>query len=193
MKRFSLAVAAACLVLAAASADAQSTWSLDVRAGPAFPVQDLGAAELETGFGLEGTIAYRFAPHLAAYGGWDYHTFGTEDGTDTDVDETGYAFGLRFEHPFSGETGSGPALRLRAGGTYNHIEVENADGDSVADSGHGLGWEAGAGVTFAIGESVRLSPGVRYRALSRDLTIDEVTTDVDLRYLAAEVGVTWSF
>ena len=66
---------------------------------------------------------------------------------------------LRFEHPFSGKTGSGPALRLRAGGTHNQIEVEDADGDSVADSGHGLGREAGAGVTFAIGESLRSRPG----------------------------------
>lgn len=193
MKTMILPAVAGVLALTTAPADAQSPWSLDVRAGAAFPTADLGASELDTGFGFEGTVAYRFQRHLAAYGGWGYHSFGTGDATDTDVDETGYAFGLRFEHPFAGETGSGPAFRLRAGGTYNHIEVEDADGDLVADSGHGLGWEAGAGVTFPVGESVRVSPGVRYRSLSRDLTISDVTTDVDLQYVAVEVGVTWTF
>ena len=54
-------------------------------------------------------------------------------------------------------------------------------------------WEAGAGVSFALSEGLRLTPGVRYRVLSRDLEIDDVTIEVDLEYLAAEVGASWSF
>ena len=49
-------------------------------------------------------------------------------------EETGYAFGLRFEQPFEGAD-PGPAMLIRAGGTYKHIEVEGADGELAADSG----------------------------------------------------------
>lgn len=175
---------------------AQSHWSVDLRAGPAFPTQDAADADLDTGFGFEGTLAYHFLPHLAGYAGWDWHSFGAADplaGLDVDVEETGYVAGLRFEHPLAGESGPGPAYWVRAGATYNHIEIEGEDGEMVADSGHGIGWEAGAGISFAVSDGLRLTPGVRYRALSRDLEIDDVTIDVDLEYLAAEVGASWSF
>jgi hypothetical protein len=101
--------------------------------------------------------------------------------------------GLRFEHPFSGESGDGPAMQFRAGGTYNHIEIEDPDGDIVADSGLGLGWEIGTGVTLPLTGNWRVSPGLRYRALSRDVTIGSTTTGVDLRYVALELGFTWGF
>jgi opacity protein-like surface antigen len=179
-------------------ATAQDAWELDVRAGASNPTEDLGPDALDTGFGFEATIGYRFLPHLSAYGGWDWRHFEFEPevsfaGTDAGVEETGYAFGLRFEHPFSRERSDGIAFRVRAGATLNHIEIEDDDGEEVADSGHGLGWEGGAGITFPLTDALRLSPVVRYRSLSRDIDIDDVTTEVDLRYIAAELGVTWRF
>lgn len=196
MRRWTLGLTALGLILAAGSAHAQDAWTLDVRAGAALPTQDLGANELDTGFGFEGTLGYRVMPHLSLYGGWGWHRFGSSgaaNGTDLDFEETGYAFGLRFEHPFSGESGDGPAYRFRAGGTYGHIEAENPDGEIVTDTGHGAGWELGGGITFALGDAWRLSPGVRYRALSRDLTIGEAIIDAELEYVAVDLGVTWSF
>lgn len=177
---------------------AQGVWELDVRAGAAHPTQDIGDDALDTGFGFEATLAYRFLPHLAAYGGWDWRTFEFEEATTfagegVDLEETGYAFGLRFEHPFAGASGTGPAYRIHAGATVNHVELEDDAGDRVADSGHGLGWEAGAGVTFPLSDAWRLAPAVRYRSLSRDVDIDDVTTQIELRYVAAELGVTWRF
>lgn len=194
MRRYTMGFAMLFLFLGATFLQAQDPWTLDVRAGVAVPTQDIGEDDLDTGFGFEGTIAYRVLPHLSVYGGWDWHKFGSDAsfaGTDADFEETGYAFGLRFEHPFAGESGDGPAFRLRGGATINHLEVEDPNGDLVADSDHGLGWEAGAGITVPLSDDWQLSPGARYRSLSRDLTIDGVTTEVDLRYVALELGVTW--
>lgn len=196
MKKQAIAVAALGLVfaLAPSDVDAQRRWAFELRANAAVPTQDIGDDELDTGFGLEGTFRYRFLTHLGAYAGWDWIRFGADDafaGANMDLEETGYVLGLRFEHPFSGEepTGAGLAWWVRAGGTYNHIEVENSDGDMVADSGHGVGWEAGGGLAYGFAGSWSLTPGVRYRSLSRDVEIGGTTTDVDLQYVAFEVGL----
>ncbi len=168
----------------------QARWSLDLRGSVDFPTQSLGEADLNTGFGIEPTITYRFMPHLGVYAGWGWHQFTTDDmvvGNDMDVEETGYTFGLQFTHPIEGTSLS---YFFRAGGVHNHIEVENDEGDITADSGHGLGWQAEAGIVVSMNDHWSLMPGVRYRALSRDLEIENVTTNVDLNYIS--VGVSFS-
>ena len=183
-------------VLIAEPVNAQGPWTLDFRMGAALPTEDLGQDEIATGLGLEGALGYRFMEHLAAYVGWDWHKFAADQsfaGSDMDFEETGYAYGLRFEHPFSGETGTGTVYTLRAGRTYNHLEIENLEGDIIADSGHSAGWEIGAGTTFGLSDTWRVSPGARYRSLSPDVEVGGTTTEVDLKYVALEVGVTWSF
>jgi len=82
---------------------------------------------------------------------------------------------------------------LRGGVTFNHIELEDDDGELQSDSGHGLGYEVGAGVSLPVGQRVRLTLGGRYRALDRDLTVDSVTRGVTLAYATAELGLQWSF
>lgn len=187
-----LALLAALAVPAALTA--QDRWSVDVGAGAAFATQDLGDADLSTGVVFEGTLAYRLMPHLWVYGGWDWLHFQATNsfaGADVDFEETGYAYGLRFEHPL--RAGSDAAFRLRAGGTYDHIEVESADGAVSVDSGHGIGWEVGAGLAVPLSDTWRLVPGVRYRALSRDIGVGAVTTEVDLTYVTIDLGVSRTF
>lgn len=195
MRRTTTLILSTALLATATAAQGQNPWSVELRAHGAQPTADLGATELNTGFGFEVNGAYRFLPHLSAYAGWDWTRF-TADASpagDADFEETGYVFGLRWEHPFSGESGNGPAAWVRAGGTWNHIEVEDADGELVDDTGHGLGWEAAAGVSLAAGSNWRVTPAVRYRALSRTLQLDVTPEDVDLRYVTLEVGFRRSF
>ena len=111
-------------------------------------------------------------------------------GTDASFEETGYTFGLQFIHPI-GE--SDVSFLVRAGGTYNHIEVENKDGEIIIDSGHGLGWQAEAGLKIHMSENFSLLPSVRYRSLSRDIEINNTNTSVDLNYVSVGVGLSWSF
>ena len=177
MKKILLAATSLCLLLSASPVQAQSPapFELELKVGPAFTTQEVQGESLGNGFGAEATIAYWFTRRLAVYGGWDWRSFAPDRsfaGADTDIEETGYAYGLRFEYPFIVGRGSSPRLRLHAGATYDHIEIEDADGDLIGDSDHGVGWEAGAGVAFPVGD---------------------VTTDVDLEYVATEIAVSWSF
>lgn len=169
--------------------------TLDLRGAYAVPTADLDDAKLDAGPGFGATLALGVMPHLHLYGGWDWiHFANTGDsfaGSDLDFEETGYTFGLRFEHPIAA---SRVHYRLEAGGTYKHIEVEDADGEAVVDSEHGLGLELGAGVLMPLGSGDwRLVAALRYRSLDRDFEIGNVTTDASLRYAAIEVGISKRF
>jgi hypothetical protein len=186
----------ALILITAHNLSAQDRWSAELRPAVNFATQDFGNAELKTGYGFEAALGYRFMPHLGAYVGWGWHRFksdgasfaGTED---TDFEETGYTFGLQFIHPFN--VNSKLSYLLRAGAIYNHIEVENDAGDITADSGHGLGWELGAGIRADLGSGWNVRPQVGYRALSRDIEIGTTTTDVKLNYIALGVGIVKTF
>jgi len=182
-------VALVVTVALASDAAAQSRWSVEFRAGGAAPTEQLGSADLDLGVGMEVTGAYRLQPHLHLYGGWGRHDFHADEsfaGADMDVEQTGYAYGLRFEHPFN--ESSELAYRVRFGGTYEHLEID-AGGDPVANTDHGVGWEAGTGVIVPMGAAWRLTPGVSYRSLSREIVIGAATTKVELRYVRFDVGL----
>jgi len=194
MNRIIMAVGAVAVLAAASPATGQDRWAFELRGGVAFPTEDIGNDALGRGMGFDGTLRYRFLPHLALYGGWDWIGFSPDElsGTaDLDLEETGYTFGLRFEHPLAGDPGL--AGWVRAGATYDHLEIEVEDGDIIADSGHGFGWEAAAGVAIGAGARWSVTPGVRYRSLSRDLEIGGVTAGADLRYVMAELGLAVRF
>jgi outer membrane protein W len=193
MKKLLFTIAALTLLTVFNQSRAQNKWSLEFRPGVNYATQDIADANLELGFGTELTIAYRFMPHLAAYAGWSYNNFAVDQsfaGPGASFEETGYTFGLQFIHPIGK---SSLSYLVRAGGTYNHIEIENNDGDIIIDSGDGLGWQAEAGLVIPLSEKFSLSPSVRYRSLNRDIEINNVSTSVDLNYLSVGVGLSWSF
>lgn len=172
---------------------AQRNWSFEFRPGVNFATKKLGDASLKTGFGFEGTIAYKFMPHLGAYAGWSWNKFAADNsfmGRNLDFEETGYTLGLQFIHPIAK---SNIHYLLRGGAIYNHIETENSDGKIINDTGHGWGWQAGAGVAIPLGKRFMLTPELRYRSLSRDIKTGDGKTPVDLSYVSAGVGLSFSF
>lgn len=174
-------------------ATAQNRWSIELQTSGAFATQNLADADLGIGFGLEGTLAYRFMPHLSAYAGWGWSRFGSDQsfaGPNMDFEETGYTVGLQFMHPLGN---SRLSYYVGAGGVYNHIECENSSGDIIGDTGHGFGWQADAGIAFPLGSSWRLLPSIRYRSLSRDFELGATTTPVDLTYVGLQVGIARTF
>lgn len=195
MKRSILVVVAllAFFALYQTEVQAQNRWGAEFRSGVDFATKNIADADLKTGFGFEGSIAYRLMPHLAAYAGWSWNHFGVDQsfaGVDASFEETGYTFGLQFIHPI-GDLDINYLVRL--GGTYNHIEIENDNGDIIIDSGHGLGWQAEAGLVITLSENFSLLPSVRYRSLSRDIDINNINTSVELNYFSVGVGISWSF
>ena len=184
------ALLGALLLAAPTAASAQRQFSVELRPELGVPVSDLSDASLDAGFGFEIVAAYRIMPHVSVYGGWDWHRFSTDDFAgvvDADVEETGYAFGLRFQHPLGGsET---VAYRVHLGGMYNHIDVEDSDGELSQDTGHGLGWEAGVGAAFRLGDNWEVSPGLRLRSLERDFDAGSFgPVTATLQYVGIGVG-----
>lgn len=193
MKKLLLTFAALMLCTLFSQSFAQNSWSLEFRPGVNYATQDIEDADLGIGFGAELTVAYRFMPHLAAYAGWSYNNFAVDQsfaGTDASFEETGYTFGFQFIHPIGG---SNLSYLVRLGGTYNHIEIENNAGDITIDSGHGLGWQAEAGLVIPLSDKFSLLPSVRYRSLNREININNSNTSVDLNYVSVGVGLSWSF
>jgi opacity protein-like surface antigen len=193
MRKLLTGVVILILIFAPQAIKAQDRWNLEVRVGGNYATQELGDAELGTGFGFETTLSYAFMPKLAAYAGWGWNQFFEDEsfaGKDMDFEETGYTFGLQFMNSCKSLNFD---YLVRAGGIYNHIEVENSDGDIIDDSKHGLGWQVGAGVMVPLTRSWKIIPGVRYRSLSRELEDGSDNIDVDLNYISAGLGLSMSF
>lgn len=170
---------------------AQDKWNVAFRAGLNVPTKDLGVTKLKTGFGFDGAVGYRFLPHLFVNAGWGWNRFGSENAGNNDYEVTGYCLGLQFMHPIGS---SNLQYIVGAGAIYNHIEVENSDGDIIGDTGHGWGWQAEAGLGIPFGKRTRLIPSIRYQSLSRELKIGNAAgSDVDLNYFSVGLGFSWSF
>lgn len=193
MKKIIATIVTLIIILLTYNIEAQDRWNFELRNGASFSTNNFGDANLKTGFGFEGTIAYRFMPHLSVYAGWGWNKFSADNsfaGTEIDFEETGYTFGFQFVHPI-GTTNL--SYVIKAGSLYNHIEVENNDGKIISDSGHGLGWQVDAGLLIPIIKQLYLLPSVRYRSLSREITIDNQITSVELNYVSFGVGLSFSF
>jgi opacity protein-like surface antigen len=172
---------------------AQDEFSFEFRLNGSNVTSDITDADMDLGYGFEGTLAYRFLPHLAAYAGWGWNQFPTDNfipEVKTDFEETGYTFGLQFIHPF---TDINLNYIIRAGGIYNHIEIENEDGDITLDSGHGFGWQVGAGLLFQLNENLNLIPTIRFRSLLTDADLNSNNIELDLNYLSVGVGLSYIF
>ena len=174
---------------------AQDKWSFELRPGVNFPTTEVFDEDLNMGFGGEFTFGYRFMEHLGIYAGWGWNQFVQKNDAlqvdeDTDFEMTGYTFGLNFIHPINESSFS---YMVRGGGIYNHIEIENEAGDIVEDSGHGFGWEVGAGIQWDLGETFKITPQVGYRALTREIEMGDFTEEVDLNYFNVSIGFTKLF
>ena len=184
-------MAAALLILVCAgSAHAQSPFSFELRGGASIPAEDLGSSPLDAGGGFSFNVSARLLPHTLMYAGWDWNRLNMQTplpGADSHIEDTGYVVGLMFRHPMLNRVDGW----ARAGAIYSHMEVETEDGDALFDSGHELGWEAGGGLFIPVGQRFALTPGVRYRTFSAGL--DEGAGNVDLSYVALDIGLSYSF
>ncbi len=170
----------------------EKRFGFEVSTGASMATKKLGGSTLNPGVGFEGIFHYRFMPHLGAYGGWGWNKFGADEsfaGSNMDFEETGYVLGLQFKHPIGQRNTS---YYLRAGGLYNHIELEN-DGDVTHDSKHGFGWQLAGGFDFQLGKNWSLTPGIKFNALNRDVENEGVNVPLELNYLQVRIGILKKF
>ena len=188
-----IAVAVLALTLSGFAQEKEKRFGFELSGGASFATRELGGADLKFGFGGEGIFHYRILPHAGVYAGWGYNTFSAENsfaGNEIDFEETGYVFGLQFKHPI----GISPvSYYVRAGALYNHIELENTDGDIIGDTGHGFGWQAAGGVDIPLGRNWSLTPGVKFNSLSGDVNMEGTNTQLDLNYIQVRVGILKKF
>jgi opacity protein-like surface antigen len=177
------------------SADESNTsrWGFEFNLGGSFATRDLAGASLNTGMGFEGIFNYRFLPHTGLYAGWGWNKFSADNsfaGSHMDFEETGYVYGIHFKHPLKGTKLS---YYLRAGGLYNHIELENEDGNIIGDTGHGTGWQVAGGVELALSKKWNFTPGFKYNSLSRDVKFEGTTYSLQQDYFSLRIGFLRNF
>ncbi len=169
--------------------DNEKRFGVELNGDVSFVSSDLAGASLNTGLGFEAILQYRFMPFTSVYGGWGYSHFNSENsfaGADTDFEQTGYILGLQFKHPI----GNSPvSYFVRAGLLYSHIEMENNNGDIISDTGHGVGWQAAAGIEVSLGKNWSLAPGLKYNWLSGETDFEDANYQLDHRYVSARIGI----
>jgi opacity protein-like surface antigen len=179
----------ASLTLSSFAQENEKRFGFELNGGASIATRKLDDASLNIGFGFEGIFHYRFMPFTGVYAGWGWNKFASDNsfaGKNADFEETGYILGLQFKHPM----GNLPlSYFVRAGGLYNHIEIENADGDIIGDTGHGLGFQLAAGIDYSLGKNWSITPGLKFNYLSRDVEMGGVTTSLDHNYLSLRVGI----
>lgn len=186
------AIIMATLTLSGMAQEKNRRLGFELRPGASMSTVELGDTELKTGMGIEGTLQYHIWNGASVYAGWGWNKFASDEsfaGSNIDFEETGYVMGLRYMYKFPE---SPLDIFLRAGAIYNHIEAEDG-GDIIADSGHGWGWQAEAGLDIALGKGWKLRPGLKYQSLNRDLTVGNITRNVDLNYLSPGIGIAKNF
>jgi len=184
------------VALFTSSAFAQITdkkFGFELNGGVSKATKELGNADLNLGGGFEGIFHYRFLPQLGAYAGWGWNKLSADNsfaGEDVCFEETGYVFGLQYMRPI----GDSPfSYYIRGGGLYNHIETENAEGDIIHDTGHGLGFQLAGGVGYYLSENWSLNAGIKFNSLSRDADFEGVSRNFDYQYQTLRIGVVKSF
>jgi hypothetical protein len=194
MKAFtSVSASMLSVLLLASPALAQPRLTAEVRAGGNAATEEFAAVDLESGVGFEIGIGVRVAPDLFVFGAWDWQQHGASAplfGEAVDVEDTGYAFGLRYVAPVASRV----KPWVRGGGLYNHVEIEDEDaGDLLADSEHTWGFEVGGGVEVALDDRWSLTPGVRYRRFEPTVRSGGTESSTTLSYFAFDVGIALKF
>jgi hypothetical protein len=176
------------LGLSSFSQETEKRFGIELNGGASFSATKPENTTLNTGFGFEGLLQYQFMKNTSIYGGWGWNRFGADDsfaGKDVCFEETGYILGLQYKHSFQDSPFS---VFLRGGGLYNHIEIEDADGDIIHDSKHGFGWQAAAGFGINLGSGWSINPGVKFNYLVKESSFQEISRTLNMNYFSARVG-----
>ncbi|MGQ1891043.1 outer membrane beta-barrel protein [Thermophagus sp. OGC60D27] len=173
--------------------NSEKKFGFEINGGASIATKELSNTRLNAGGGFEFLLHYRFVPHLGAYAGWGWNKLPADNsfaGDDICFEETGYIFGFQLMHPI----GNSPfSYYARVGGLYNHIETENAEGDIINDTGHGLGFQLASGVNYYLGKNWNLTGGVKFNSLSRDADFEGISKNLDYQYVSIRIGFVKQF
>ncbi|HSU16486.1 outer membrane protein [Longimicrobium sp.] len=193
-------ILAPALVLSAALATAAHAQSplpitLEVRGGAGIPTGDFNDG-ISTGWNIGGSVRYDFTPIVAAYVGFDHFSFATDgednEGVDVGVDDNAFRGGVRANVPLVGMTGISPWVEGGIVVAKTGINASDGSTSLTINSDWGIGFEAGAGLSFAVAPRVSINPGVYYRQHKADFSDEDDTENpgsADVNYFALEIGI----
>jgi hypothetical protein len=169
MKKITTGLVALAALALAGTAQAQavpvSPFSVEVRGGLAFPMNDLDdVADSGITVGANGT--FMFTPSVGLYAGFTYNSFSLgQEAEDLDLDGSintyGFDAGLKAMFP----SPTLPVTPFVKGGLVYHkleLDVEGVDLGDEDDTDFGLGFEAGAGVMVPLGPRLSFTPAMSY-------------------------------
>ena len=172
---------------------AQEKWSVELRPGLSFPINDVENVDTKIGYGFEFTGAYKLMPHLAVYAGWGWNQSKGEDNSSNDkitFDESGYTFGLLVIRNIGTSCFS---YFASAGAIYNQIRLGNFTRDINIRTDYGFGWQVALGIDYEFASKFSLRPTFRYRSLSRNLEYNNISTELKLEYISFGIGLVRDF
>ncbi|HST63291.1 MAG TPA: outer membrane beta-barrel protein [Longimicrobium sp.] len=192
MKKAVFAAVAVALSVAAGEAKAQFSIPLSVEgrldyAVPTGDFDDLADEGMSWGAG----VALGITPGIGLYGTYSQTTFEVADFEDVDLEDNGFSVGLTGALP----SVSGLSPWLGAGLVKHELAFDGDDGDEEANEGadEKLGFEVGGGLAIPVGANIRLTPAVGYRQYGVDVGALVGTSEFDVSYFTAGVGVNFSF
>jgi hypothetical protein len=174
-------------IMAPAAVVAQTPFSVEVQAGVVVPTGDFADEFATPGVGIGANVAYRVIPMLDIYAGYSWQRFGADDaaseGTDLDIDDSGFALGGRLNFP-----GMGLGPWVRAGVILHELKISGSDGGFSASltSDRAVGFEVGAGLSFPVAPKISLTPGVTFRTYEPEF--DGESADESVTYFGLHLG-----
>jgi len=184
------------LISLALTIQAQSNnkrFAVELNTGIGLATNKIAHAETKPAYGFEGVFHYRIINNVGIYAGWGWNHMKTKSGfiiEDATFEETGYVIGLQYQQQIGN---SDIDYFLRSGLLYNHIEIENSDGEIVKDTGHEPGLQVAGGIAFPIGNNWQLAPGIKFNALNQDSEINNQKFSLKHQYISMRLGVIKTF
>jgi len=163
--------------------------SFEGRAGVALPERD--SRELDIGWIVDATLRFELTPGLDAYAGYSFGSSALDisdqiEDVDVDIRDHGFRSGLRADLRV-GMPRATPWVEF--GVLLNRTEVKASNSDE-SDSEHsewGLGFEAGAGLSFPVRPRISLTPGIRYR--THKIEFEDIGGTGHADYIVVDLGV----
>lgn len=191
MKKAVFATVAVALSLAAGEARAQFSIPLSVegRLDYAVPVRDFDDIADE-GMSWGAGVSLGVTPGIGVYGTYSQTEFELAGVENTEIQDEGFSVGLTTALPRV----SGIAPWVGAGVVIHQLdfndETDNGDNDGIDED---IGFEVGGGLAVPLGANIRLTPAIGYRQYGVDVGTLLGTSEFDVSYFTAGVGVNFSF
>jgi hypothetical protein len=182
----SILIGLSILVIGSAQVHGQSRWTVECRPSLNVPASYLLGKKMNIGFGFDGQLGYRFLPGTSLYAGCGWTLFPQQEITN---EETGFMFGVQFMRPiFDSEV----RYYFKGGGVYDRLKIQN-NNHQFSNSGRELGWLIESGLSLPLDYGLALNPGLRYRQLSGEISMNHISQKFNLNYLSLGISVSKTF